>query len=57
MPKKKKKKKIENLKTLKYVFSKNIKSFYIFSKCGQECEKIFKEEESVEILKNSWFNN
>ena len=37
---------IEKLKTLKYhIFS------LVFSKCGQEYQKIIKEEESIKILK------
>ena len=44
---------IENLKTLKYhIFSrKKMFLFIICDKCGSENEKIFKEKESVEILK------
>ena len=30
---------------------KNIKSFIVWSKCGHEYEKVFKEEKSIEILK------
>ena len=30
---------------------KGLSLFIIFSKCGQEYENIFKEEESIEILK------
>ena len=32
-------------------FWKNIKPFFIYSKCSYEYEKIFKEEELIEILK------
>ena len=44
---------IENLKTLKYhtVSKKTFVLFIICSKCEKEDEKIFKEEESSEILK------
>ena len=46
---------IENLKNLKYhIFSKKKKKlsiFIVYSKRGYEYEKIFKEEESIEILK------
>ena len=43
---------IENLKKLKYhIFKKNSKSFIVYSQYGHEYEKIFKGEESIEILK------
>ena len=44
---------IENVKKLKYcIFSKKTLSLSIvYSKWGHEYEKIFKEEESIEILK------
>ena len=45
---------IENLKNLKYhIFSKKKKLSIsiVYSKRGYEYEKIFKEEESIEILK------
>ena len=44
---------IENLKKLKYhIFKKKTLSYSIVcSKRGQEYKKIFKEEESIEILK------
>ena len=43
---------IENLKTLKYAFlKKTLVLFIISSKCGNKDEKIFKEAESIEILK------
>ena len=41
---------IENLKNLK-TLRKNISSFTICSKCKVEDEKMFKEEESIDILK------
>ena len=41
---------IENLKNLK-TLRKNISSFIICSKCKIEDEKMFKEEESIDILK------
>ena len=36
---------IENFKTLSYIFKKNIFFFITCSKCENEDEKIFKEEE------------
>ena len=46
---------IENLKNLKYHTSwkKTLVLFIICSKCKNEDEKIFKDEESIEILKIS----
>ena len=47
-------KKIKNPK-ISYILEKNISSLYyllIYSKCGSKYEKIFKEEESIKILKN-----
>ena len=43
----------ENLKNLKYHTSskKTLVIFVIWSKCKNEVEKIFKEEESIEISK------
>ena len=43
---------IENLKKLKYhIFKKKTLSLSIvYSKCGHEYGKIFKEEQSIEIL-------
>ena len=41
---------IENLKNLK-TLRKHISSFIICSKCKIEDEKMFKEEESIDILK------
>ena len=36
---------IENLKKLKYIFLKNhLRLSIVYSKCGHEYEKIFKEE-------------
>ena len=44
--------KYRKYKKLKYhTFKKNIESFYCLSKWDHEYEKIFKEEESIEILK------
>ena len=41
---------IKNLKQLKYyIFKKSIS--IVYSKCGNEYQKLFKEEESIEILK------
>ena len=34
-----------------YIFKKKLSLSIAYSKCGHEYEKIFKEEESVEILK------
>ena len=42
---------IENFKKLKYVFKKTLSLSTVYSKCDHEYEKIFKEEESIEILK------
>ena len=45
---------IENLKKLKYhIFKKKhtLNLPIVYSKCGHEYEKIFKQEESTEILK------
>ena len=43
---------IDNLKKLKYnIFKKKTLSLSTNSKCDHEYEKIFKEEESIEILK------
>ena len=44
---------IENLKKTKisYIFKKALSLSIVYSKCGHECEKIFKEEESIEILR------
>ena len=47
-------KKLKNPK-ISYILEKNISSLYyllICSKCGSKYEKIFKEEESIKILKN-----
>ena len=42
---------IENFKKLKYyIFKKTLSISIVYGKCGHEYEKIFKEEESVEIL-------
>ena len=42
-----------NIKKLKYdIFKKKTLSIsFVYGKCGHEYEKIFKEEESIEILK------
>ena len=46
---------LKKSKTLQYhTFSKNISSFYYIQwmwQCGNEDEKIFKEEESIQVLK------
>ena len=36
---------------ISYIFKKTLVIFVIWSKCKNEVEKIFKEEESIEILK------
>ena len=43
----------ENLKRTKilYTFRKTLSLFIVYSKCGHEYEKLFKEEEPIEILK------
>ena len=44
---------IENLGKTKisYIFKKTLNLSIDYSKCGHKYEKIFKEEESIEILK------
>ena len=44
---------IEQLKTIKYhiVFLRKIDLSIVYSKCGHEYKKIFKEECSIKILK------
>ena len=44
---------IENLKKTKisYIFKKPLSLSIVYSKCGHKNEKIYKEEESIEILK------
>ena len=44
---------IENLKKLKYYifFKKTLNLYIVYSKCYHEYKKIFKEEQSIEILK------
>ena len=44
---------LENLKTLKHyiIFEKKIGRSIVCNKCGYEYKKIFKEKESIEILK------
>ena len=34
-------------KTKMYIFKKALSLFIVYSKCGHECEKIFKEEGSI----------
>ena len=42
----------DNLKTLKYhIFKKTLSLSIVYSKCGHKYDKIFKEEQSIEILK------
>ena len=43
---------IENIKTkISYIFKKALSLSIAYGKCGHEYEKIFKEEESIKILK------
>ena len=44
---------IENSKTIKYhtFLKKTLVIYIICNKCGNEDEKIFKEEESIDLLK------
>ena len=39
-----------------YICDKTLLLFSICNKCGSEDEKIFKKEQSIEILKNCRFN-
>ena len=41
---------------ISYILEKILVLSLIFSKCKNEDEKIFKEEESIEVIKNSWFD-
>ena len=41
---------------ISYLLEKTSIISFICSKCKNEDEKISKEEESIEILKNFWFN-
>ena len=47
-------KSIENQKKTKksYIFTKALSRSIVYNKCGYEYEKVFKKEESIEILKN-----
>ena len=36
---------------ISYIFKKILTCSIVYSKCGHEYEKIFKEDESIEILK------
>ena len=49
---------LENLKKLKYqlFFKKTLNLFVVSSKCGHQYKNIFKEEQSIEILKILKFN-
>ena len=44
---------IENFKKLKYIYTKKktVSLSIVYIKCGREYENIFKEEESIEMLK------
>ena len=45
---------IENFKKLKYIYilkKKTVSLSIVYIKCGREYENIFKEEESIEMLK------
>ena len=46
---------IENEKKntkISYIFKNTLSLCIVYRKCGHECKKIFKEEESIEILKS-----
>ena len=49
----------ENLKKAKisYIFIKTFSLSIVYSKCGHEYKKIFKEEESIGILKTLGLTN
>ena len=51
-------KSIKNFKSLKYYIFVIKHCFFLVFVARVECEdeKIFKKEESIEIIKNSWFN-
>ena len=36
---------------ISYIFQKTLSLSIVYSKCGHEYKKIFKEEESIEVLK------
>ena len=38
-------------RNISYIFKKELRFSIVYSKCGHEYEKIFKREESIEILK------
>ena len=40
---------------ISYIFAKPLVFSIVYTKCGNQDEKIYKGEESIEIL-NSWFN-
>ena len=40
-----------------YIFKKKLSLSIVYSKCGHEYQKIFKEEESINILKILGLNN
>ena len=42
---------------ISYVLEKTLVFSIICSKCKNEDEKIFKEEDSIQILQNAWFNS
>ena len=43
---------VKNLKSLKYPrLKKTLDIYFVYGKCGHEYKKIFKEEESIDILK------
>ena len=50
--------KYRKIKNLKYhtFLKKTLGLSIICSKCGDEYKKIFKEQESIEILKSFWFD-
>ena len=43
--------KITKMSCIKPLIYQNIKPFIVYSKCGNEYKKVFKEEESMEMLK------
>ena len=42
---------------ISYIFKKTLDLCIVYSKCGHECNKVFKEEESIEILKIGLITN
>ena len=48
--------KLKNKNKISYSFKETLSLSIDYSKYGHEYEKIFKEEELIEISKNSWSN-